>query len=499
MNKNRASARALAVVCSLLAALLVPVTSASAASGYDEVVSPVGEVHLSRNGASQGSPFCSPVDITEMWQEIFTNPASWTSRTHLIGGATRSETLADWATTTGNGTGWAVVQQHNNSATEPNFGSSIADGVYLVFTPTTTAKVSFSSDPVYWGLQKQAYMTNTDDSYVYSVRIQFDDLGGPGGDDRCTPVISTVVREPSSTPSYKEMESVASTSTESVGGYVIRPLFVKALVDYPAGYEGEALPGEPPVARFAALGDSFSAGEGVLPFEVGANEPGVNQCHRSLRAYPQLLQGSLALGPTTFVACGGAMAANVIGSGQWNEPGQLDVLTGDIETVTITIGGNDAGLKDYLMSCVVICGPGSPAYTAMLDGIGQPAFGDVLEYAYERILEEAPNAEVYVADYPYLSASSVEACWGLDFSGAYEVQTALNEAIETAVENVAASNPRIHYVPTNYTGSPFEGGELCGGSGTPLFNGLMLPGEFSLHPNVAGHQAYATVFEEAMS
>jgi lysophospholipase L1-like esterase len=499
MNSRRAGARALALVCCLLAVLLVPVTNATAASDYDTVVNPVGNLHLSRDGAAQGGPICASVDITGLWEKILVSPASWTTRTQIVGGATQSATLEDWATTLENNTGWAVVQQHNNSATEPNFGSSIADGVYVIFTPSATAKVSFSADAVYWGPQKQAYLTNADDAYVYSVRIQFDDLGGAGGDDRCTPVISTVVREPSSTPSYKEMETVAATSTVSAGGYDVRPMFVKAVVDYPEGYEGDFLLAESPLARYAALGDSFSGGEGVLPFETGTNEGGTNQCHRSLRSYPQLLQGNLALGPVVFVACGGAMAANIIGSGQWNEPGQLEALTESIEKVTVTIGGNDAALRPYLLSCVVACGPGTPTYDATLDGINQPAFGEVLEYTYERILEEAPNAQVYVGDYPYLSTSSVTSCWGLDFSGAYEVQTALNEAIQSAVENVGANNSRIHYVPTNYGSSPFAGGELCGGSGDSLFNGLMLPSEYSLHPNAAGQQAYAAVFEAAMS
>jgi hypothetical protein len=272
-------------------------------------------------------------------------------------------------------------------------------------------------------------------------------------------------------------------------------LFATNLPSYPPDYSGLAIPSSLPAAKYVAMGDSFSSGEGNEPFEAGTNENGTNQCHRSLKAYSRLLQSNLALGSTAFVACGGASTTDVLG-GKWNESPQLDSLSNSTEKVTLTIGGINAGFVDYLLGCVVACGPGTSIYDAMIAGITQPAFSEVLTYTYEQILQKAPNAQLYVADYPYLSAPSVTACWGLDFSGAYEVQAALNNAIRTAVQSVDSS--RIHYVSANYNGSPFSGGELCGGSGQPLFNGLMLPGEYSLHPNAAGQQAYAVVFENVM-
>lgn len=231
----------LVAVLSLACSLFTP-SFAHATSVYDEVVELTESLHLSRDGTIQGSPACAPVNITTSWEDILTNSSSWTPRTQIIGGATQTATLADWATTLSNGVGWAVVQQHNNNASTPNWGSPIADAVYVVFTPSTSAQINFSSNPVYWGTQKQAYMTNTNNDYVYSVRIQFDDLGAAGGDDQCTPVISMALREPSSTPTFWENESVAATSTLSSGGYSLRPLFANALVNYPTGYEGVQLP-----------------------------------------------------------------------------------------------------------------------------------------------------------------------------------------------------------------------------------------------------------------
>lgn len=483
----------------MVASLVVPAGIASATSSYDDVIQPVESIHLSRDGGVQGSPVCTLMDVTSSWANILTDSSSWTSRTQIIGGATQTATLADWAITLGNGAGWAVVQQHNNNASTPDWGSPIADAVYVVFSPSTSAQIDFSSRPIYWGAQKQAYMTNTDDGYVYSVRIQFDDLGAAWGDDRCTPVISMALREPSSTPSYWEHESIAATSTESLNGYSLRPLFVNATVNYPSGYEGKIVAGESPAVKYGALGDSYSSGEGNPPFEYGTDVSNTNGCHRSLQAYPRLLQSDLDLGSTAFVACSGATTANITG-GQWNEPPQTDALTGETEVVTLTIGGNDVGFTDYAIACSVTCGYGSIPYNTIMGKISDPDFKDALVDTYEAILDVNEDLDLYVADYPYIAEEDATTCWGLDFSGAYDVQTALNDVIFDAVVEVGLNSNRIFMVQTNYPGSPFEGGELCG-DGTPLFHELVAPPnvEYSLHPNAAGQAAYAEVFEEAMS
>jgi len=269
-------------------------------------------------------------------------------------------------------------------------------------------------------------------------------------------------------------------------------------ITYPVGYEGEQIRSRF-VPSYVAMGDSYTSGEGNPPFEYGTDVSNVNGCHRSSLAYPRLLQNDpdLEFGPTAFVACSGATTASIVGTGQWNESPQADALTDETEIVTLTIGGNDIGFSDYVLGCTVACGPGTPIYTAMMNGINQPAFKTNLIYTFEEILDAAPNADVYVADYPYLADENATICQGLDFSGAYDVQVALNGVILDAVMEVGLESNRIFMVQTNYPGSPFEGGHLCNG-GSSLFNGVVAPPnvEYSLHPNVAGQAAYAEVFEE---
>ena len=112
-----------------------------------------------------------------------------------------------------------------------------------------------------------------------------------------------------------------------------------------------------PVSRYVALGDSYAAGEGLAPYEDGTDNPPTNACHRSeTQSYPVLLETS-TLSPfqnLTSVACSGASTAALFGDvpDRADEPGQLAAVTADTTTVTLSIGGNDAGFAQVLLGCV---------------------------------------------------------------------------------------------------------------------------------------------------
>src|SRR3954447_24676710 len=56
-------------------------------------------------------------------------------------------------------------------------------------------------------------------------------------------------------------------------------------------------------SRYVALGDSYSAGEGVEPYEPRSGDyPEGDDCHRSLLAYPRLLTFDHGV-EVTFRAC----------------------------------------------------------------------------------------------------------------------------------------------------------------------------------------------------
>jgi sugar lactone lactonase YvrE len=107
---------------------------------------------------------------------------------------------------------------------------------------------------------------------------------------------------------------------------------------------------------YVALGDSYSSGEGNPPYEEGTNTGGEtpNTCHRSAAAYGPLLSKALALEPTTFKACSGAVTNDIFepNLADIGEPAQLSWLGSSTKLVTLTIGGNDAGFVWVLEHCV---------------------------------------------------------------------------------------------------------------------------------------------------
>jgi streptogramin lyase len=112
----------------------------------------------------------------------------------------------------------------------------------------------------------------------------------------------------------------------------------------------------PPEGVYVALGDSYSSGEGNPPYELGTNTEGEtpDKCHRSAAAYGPLLSEDLALAPMTFKACSGAVTNDIFEPNATNpaEPAQLSWLRSDTKTVTLTIGGDDAGFVPILERCV---------------------------------------------------------------------------------------------------------------------------------------------------
>jgi streptogramin lyase len=109
---------------------------------------------------------------------------------------------------------------------------------------------------------------------------------------------------------------------------------------------------EPDEASYVALGDSYSSGEGDPPFEENAGS--FDTCHRSQLAYGPLLDGTLGLGPMIFKACSGGVTDDFFhpNPGTEPEPPQLSWLRQNDKTVTLTVGGDDAGFVHILEECI---------------------------------------------------------------------------------------------------------------------------------------------------
>lgn len=319
-------------------------------------------------------------------------------------------------------------------------------------------------------------------------------------------------------------------------------------LDYPRG----ALLGQtPPTARlrnYVALGDSYSSGEGVEPFEAGTdtkqNDEVYNVCHRSASSYARLLAGdaSLSLSIQGFKACSGAKMAQI--TGRWPEKGpdnkdgrnlneapQLDAVKSDTDVVTISIGGNDADFGGLATRCLLLdCSSYRRTYLAKA-----AALDAQLQSTYRAILDKAPNAKLYVVGYPQLLSATRQCTTTnttmrmlnalpkqvrvmlardagfsqteidrianarinavVEFNSAEQqlmrdFATSIDARVQAAVTSVGRSyTGRITYIDPTGAKSPFAGHELC--AADSYFNSVdVMNPEYSFHPNAKGAAAY---------
>lgn len=261
---------------------------------------------------------------------------------------------------------------------------------------------------------------------------------------------------------------------------------------------------QPPAAEkeYVALGDSFSSGEGVPPFDSASTS---NGCHRSTRAYAQLLNASpsQSLALQAFVACSGATTGNVL-NGQNGENPQVNSLGTSTDIVTITIGGNDIGFVDFLIACVnplTNCDTTSAAYATAMDKITNdlPDSLDGLYTGQDGIQDRVgTGTRVLVVGYPRVVPydDSLLTCGILsadERTAARQAITGLNTAIRDAVTRAGS---QFEFVDANaiingVRVSPFATHEYC--SDDSYFNGIgtaVADPSYAMHPNVAGQAAY---------
>jgi lysophospholipase L1-like esterase len=228
---------------------------------------------------------------------------------------------------------------------------------------------------------------------------------------------------------------------------------------------------------YVALGDSYSAG-------VGAGDRR-DACFHGPRGYPPLLAAALGV-PLTYAACEGALVDGLLRT-------QLGALSDQTRTVTLTIGGNDAGFAS------VVAKAASPWWLA--DGLAaireaqttiRTELVRTLPVAYRRVAAAAPQARVLVATYPRLFTG--HDCEPLTFFTDAEI-AALNATADLLGEVVlaAAAEAGVEGVDVR---AAFAGHGVC--APAAYVNGLILPVDESFHPTAVGHRTYARVIGQAL-
>jgi hypothetical protein len=318
-------------------------------------------------------------------------------------------------------------------------------------------------------------------------------------------------------------------------------------------YDPDNLPSSVPIAstvNYFALGDSYSSGEGNPPFTADT-DVAPDFCHRSPQAYSQVLGTDLKLNPK-FHACSGATTEDITNlkiTYNGEQAQLLDLPTDTNNTaglVTMTIGGNDAGFKPVLTSCIEHQLRAS-TYNAVLkhklgpvaDWLGltidpscshSPKFvnsankhiADVsgpVKDTYQAIRNHVSKTDtsVIVADYPHLfpDSSNEQSCLQLAPFLTTDDQKYFNTAADQldSVLAKAADQAGVNFVDVRPI---FAGHGVCGNGGAWV-NGVSIasgnggsctwsvsgkciipgiPTVGSFHPNVSGHASgYAAAIE----
>ncbi|POX48086.1 lipase [Streptomyces sp. Ru71] len=249
----------------------------------------------------------------------------------------------------------------------------------------------------------------------------------------------------------------------------------------------------PAPLNYVALGDSYSAGSGVLPVDL------TNLlCLRSTANYPHVIADRTGA-RLTDVTCGGAQTKDF---SQAQYPGtapQLDAVGADTDLVTLTIGGND---NNTFINAVVSCGTagvlsggkGSPCkdkYGTSFDDQIEANTYPALKAALAGVRAKAPHARVAALGYPWIVPETYDpSCFVKlplaegDVPYLREIQSHLNAVVARAARETGAA-----YVDF---GEASEGHDACQAPGTRWIEPLLFGQNIvPVHPNALGERRMA--------
>ena len=248
--------------------------------------------------------------------------------------------------------------------------------------------------------------------------------------------------------------------------------------------------------RYVAMGDSYSAGSGVLP-----TDPTGVSCTRSLSNYPHDIAAATAV-QLTDVTCGAAQTKDYYTSQMPGVAPQLDALGTGTQLVTMTIGGNDSNVFiDSIVECgaagLSTAGQGSPCKdrygSSFADTIRTTTYPSLVS-ALRAVHRKAPNARVAILSYPWIMPTTVGCFTKMsvatgDVPYVRGIQATLNDAVQRA----AAATGSV-YVDMNVVSN---GHDACQPIGVrwiePVLQGT---NPVIVHPNALGE---ANMAEQAMS
>lgn len=256
----------------------------------------------------------------------------------------------------------------------------------------------------------------------------------------------------------------------------------------------QAAPAKRAAQAYVAMGDSVSAGSGILPLDPAA----APLCLRTTANFPHVLAARTGLA-LTDVSCGGAETKDFTESQHPGVAPQSDALSGSTGLVTMTIGANDA---DAFIDAVVLCGsaglatlgsghPCQSLYGSAFDDRIDTSTYQAVKSALAGVRAKAPNARVAILGYPWiLPAAAVPGCFAKlpiaagDVPYLRDLQTHLNAAVRRA-----ATETGVTYVDVSGVS---EGHDACQPVGTRWIEPILTGTNFvPVHPNALGESKLA--------
>lgn len=245
--------------------------------------------------------------------------------------------------------------------------------------------------------------------------------------------------------------------------------------------------------KYVALGDSYSAGSGILPLDLSVTP----LCARSTRNYPHLVASATGA-RLTDVTCGAAQTSSFT-QAQYpllTRP-QFDALTADTDLVTLTIGGNDANVFiGAILACgaagVLSLGAGNPCektYGATFDRRVDEIVYPAVKRSLKELRAKVPRARVAIVGYPWILPSA-KGCFQKMPVAAGDIPylRALQERLNRVIEK-AAKETRVTFVDM---AEASEGHDACAPLGTRWVEPVLWGTNFvPVHPNAAGEAAMA--------
>jgi lysophospholipase L1-like esterase len=231
---------------------------------------------------------------------------------------------------------------------------------------------------------------------------------------------------------------------------------------------------------FVALGDSYSSGEGVEPYD-----PDSQDCHRSAGAYPSLVAAEDPANGWSyrFVACSGATTDDTNRPDPTGQIAQVEQLGDGVRLATITIGGNDARFGAMLRRCALgstPCTEENDHEEAWIENEVRPR----LKATYAKLRAASTGARIVVLTYVHIFQSD-EHC-GREPGMQNDEKAWMRDRTDQLDDLIEAEATAAGLAVLDVRDA-FAGHEIC--TAEPWTSGWGEPGSF--HPNARGHEVLA--------